>query len=411
MNWLKRVAKTRKNVDKKRVYLDYAAATPMLPEVQKIITETYNFFANPSAIHKEGVEARRLLEAARLKLGRLLKVRPEGVVFTGNGTESNNLAIYGLLRKLRESGKEFSDMAVISTQLEHPSITKVLEHLEELGVEVRYVKVEESGLVSISSFNDLLDEKVVLVTLAYVNSEIGVVQPVSKLARTVKKFNQVSDTNIKVHTDAAQAPLWLPCQFDVLGVDMLSLDAGKCNGPKGVGVLALRHGVQLSGVLLGGGQEFGLRSGTENLPQILGSVEAIVLAQEGREERSAAVATLRDELIKALQAIDGVVVNGSLENRVANNVNVSISGVDGEFAVISMDEAGFAISTKSACSGAGGGGSKVVETISGDAARAATTLRITLGPENTKADITHFVAALSTHVDQVREAHARLISS
>lgn len=408
MSWFNLNAKVKRNTASRRVYLDHAAATPLRPEVRKVIDQAWSISANPSAIHKEGIEARNTIESSRLRLARCLKIRPEGVVFTGNGTESNNLAIYGLLRQLKEDGREFSDMSVISTKLEHPSVEEVLKHLTSYGVQVHYCDIDEEGKIDQNHFESLLSKTTVLVTFAYVNSEIGVIQDVSRLSRVVKRFNQAKGLSVKIHVDAAQAPLWLPCQLDVLGIDMMSLDAGKCYGPKGVGVLAFRHGVSLKGVLLGGGQERGLRAGTENTPLILGAVEAMLLAQNDWESRSNAVRALQESFVVDLLKIKGVVLNGSKESRVANNVNISVEGVDGEFAVVSMDEAGFAISTKSACSGAGGGGSKVIKTIYGDDARASTTLRITLGETTTKSELNKFVKALKKHVEKVRIAQAKI---
>lgn len=401
----------KKTEDNKRVYLDNAAATVVRPEVLSVMDKTAReLFANPSAIHKEGVAARHKIEDMRLALARLLKVRPTGVVFTASGTESNNLAIYGLVRQLHDEGRDYSSMTIISTRLEHPSVTEVLNELAGRGVKVEYVDVDEEGKIDLNHLRSLLNESVILVTFAYVNSEIGVVQDVNKIGRLVKKFNTEKNTEIKVHADAAQAPLWLPCQFDGLGVDMLSLDSGKCHGPKGVGVLVMRHGLELKPVTFGGGQESGLRSATENVPGIVGAVTALVEAQENYEERGETVSELRDKTIAELQKIEGLVVNGSLTDRVANNINISIPGVDGEFAVVSLDEKGFAVSTKSACSGAGGGGSKVVETISGDATRANSTIRITLSEYTTSHELKSFVKALASHVEKVHSIKVRLTS-
>jgi len=392
-----------------RCYLDHAAATPLRPEIRRLMDKTAReLYGNPSAIHREGVVAREQIEASRLALARTLKIRPEGIVFTGSGTESNNLALNGLVRQLHQSGRTYESMTVISTQIEHPSISAVLDYLSELGVNVTFVPVSEAGVIDLDALSTHLDDSVILVTCAYVNSEIGTIQPITRIARLLKQYNHSHEATIRLHVDAAQAPLWLPCQLDGLGADLLSLDAGKCYGPKGVGFLAFRHGVSLAPVMLGGGQEFGLRSATENTPGVVGAVEAFGTAQAQWESRSATAVALRDSLIEALQAIDGLVLNGSREHRVANNVNVSIPGIDGEFAVVTLDEAGIAVSTRSACSGAGGAASSVVETISGDAARATATIRITIGEDTTKAELDRLVQVLRSHVKLTREAQARL---
>ncbi len=389
---------------KKRIYLDYAATTPVR---QRVIDAMRPFlrrqFANPSAIHKEGVRARDAVQDARESVGRLLKARPEHVYFTGSGTESNNIAILGTIEARRKQGVAYSDMEVISTPLEHPSVSKTLEHLQSLGVTVHFLEVSSEGLVVIESLEQLLSPKTALVTFAYVNSEIGVVQEVGKIARTVKAHEKRHDVRTYVHTDAAQAPLWLSCELDRLMVDMLSLDAGKCYGPKGVGVLVSRHGVRLSPVVYGGPQEGGLRPATENVAGIVGAAEALRVAQVHREARVQKTTELRNFTIDALLKIEGVVLNGSREHRVANNVNISIAGIDSEFAVVVLDEKGIACSTKSACSGAGGGGSSVVMAISKDEARANSSIRFTFGEETTHTEIRRAVAALQQHVQKIQK--------
>lgn len=388
---------------KKRIYLDYAAATPVRIEVQQVMKPYEDrFFANASAIHQEGVTVRNAIESARERLARILKIRPTGIVFTGSGTESNNLAILGAVEARHETGVSYGDMEIISTKLEHPSIGKVLEYVEKLGVKVRYMDVDEDGLIKVPTLHALLTEQTVIVSFAYANSEIGTVQEVGKLARIVRAFEVKNDTRILVHVDAAQAPLWLPCQLDGLLVDILTLDAGKCYGPKGVGVLAMRHGVVLSPVLHGGPQERGLRPATENTVGIVGAVEAIVLAQEGKVKRANKVSILRDKMFVALNHIDKVVINGSKEHRVANNINISIPGLDSEFAVVSLDVAGIACSTKSACSGADGDGSSVVLEISGDTDRSTSTIRFSLGEETTSRDVLTAVEVLRKHVIKMR---------
>jgi cysteine desulfurase len=249
----------------------------------------------------------------------------------------------------------------------------------------------------------MLTPRTVLVTFAYVNSEIGTVQDVKRITRTVRAFNAEHKTNVLVHLDAAQAPLWLSCEMDMLGVHMMTLDAGKCFGPKGVGVLALRHGVTIAPLLLGGGQERGLRSGTENVPLIVGCAEALVRAQDDWKSRSAATAALRDFMFDLIQKeIPGARVNGSCESRVANNVHISIPGIDAEFAVITLDHHGVNASTKSAC-GAHTGGSSVVRTLTGDDTRATSTLRFTLGPLTMKSEIIEAVQVLKVHVEKTRD--------
>jgi cysteine desulfurase len=387
----------------KRVYLDYAAASPVSEAVAQAMAPYWQTdFANPSSIHLEGVRARRAVDEARLQLARMLHIKPEHVVFTGNGTESNNLMLFGLVEALVRSGRSYKDMEIISTAIEHPSIAEALSLLAQKGVCIKTAAVSAEGIVDTQSIHDLLSEKTVLVTVSYVQSEIGVVQPIAAIARAVRAYERTHHQRIVVHTDAAQAPLWLPCQLDSLQVDAISLDAGKCYGPKGVGVLAWHNNLTLAPHLYGGGQEFGLRSGTEHTPLIVGAATALVGAQERYKEVAERVTVVRDTALQELLTIPGLVLNGSATHRVANNINVSIEGVNAEFAVISLDQAGFAIATKSACSGATGGGSTVIKAISGDNERADTSLRITLGTSTTAGEVHSFIEALKFHVAKVR---------
>jgi len=388
---------------KKRIYLDYASATPVRKEVIHVMKPFFSeVFGNAGSIHQEGVTAGGAISVAREKLARLLHVRTEGIVFTGSGTESNNLALLGVVSSLYAKGVAYADMHVVSTRIEHASILEVLSHFSSLGVTVVYADVLATGLIDTKAFEKLITPQTILVACAYVNSEIGVIQPINKLARIIRASEKKFGTKIVFHVDAAQAPLWLSCSFDAVLCDTMALDAGKCYGPKGVGVLARRHGVELTSPLYGGNQENGLRPGTENTPLIVGAVEAITLAQQGYEQRSVQASKLRDAFIEMLETIEGVVVNGHKTERVANNINISVDRLDAEYAVISLDEAGVACSTKSACGGARGDGSSVVRSITGDNARALSTIRFSLGEDTTQRELTQVTKLLREHVDFMR---------
>lgn len=389
----------------KRIYLDNAASTPIYKEVLEMmmpfLTEE---FGNPSSIHKEGVRARRAVDEARNSVARTLEIKSQGIIFTGNGTESNNLAIFGHIKYLHKVKKiAFQDMEVVTTKIEHPSITGVMEELIDLGVVVKFIEIDERGIITIPALEAVLSEKTVLVTFAYANSEVGTVQPVLRLVRRIRKFEEVKGKEIKVHLDAAQAPLWLPCAFKQLGVDMMTLDAGKCNGPKGVGILATRKNFDLLPIMQGGGQENGLRSGTENTAGIIGMAKALELAHLNYVERAEKVAKIRDKAIAYLQEkIPTVFINGGQgEDRLANNINFSIPNLDTEYAVIYLDTHGVACSTKSACAGAGGGESVVVKTITGDATRARSTIRFSLNEQTTLNDIKYAIDILATHCEKM----------
>ncbi|MBX2866727.1 cysteine desulfurase [Candidatus Kaiserbacteria bacterium] len=384
----------------KRIYLDYAAATPVRKEVFSAMKPYFTkHFGNAGAIHREGVEVKKVIEDCRTRLSRLFRTRTGNVIFTSGGTESNNLAILGTLEA---TGKNWKDMEVITTKLEHPSVLKVMEVLEARGVSIKYAPVNEDGQIVLAEFKKLLSPKTTLVTFAYANSETGVIQPVKKITHMIRDYGG----NIISHLDASQAPLWLSCRIDSLGVDLMTLDAGKCHGPKGAGVLVYQGDAKLTSQLHGGGQEGGLRAGTENTPLIVGMTTAFEIAQRDYEKRSESVRILRDLLTEEIvAAIPEAVVNGSVEERLANNVNISLPGFDTEYAVIVLDAKGIAASTRSACGAGEGIGSHVVREMTKDDARAHATLRFTLGEETGKKDIKKVVITLKNHIDTMRQGN------
>lgn len=388
----------------KRVYLDYAAATPLLSTAKAAMLPylTENF-ANPSAIYAEGQAARSAVDAARAKIAQTFQIRPEFVTFTSGGTEANNLAIRGAVMAAKKSGQDLSALEVITLKTEHPATLRTVEALAQRGVSVAYAPVDNTGLIKFEEFSELLSNKTVLVTIAYANSEIGVVQKLHTIRKVIRQAEEKFGTTILLHVDAAQAPLWLNCQFEALKADLVSFDASKCNGPKGVGVLLRSRRTELAPVTYGGGQEDGLRPGTENVAGVVGAAEAFAAAQTNWKERAAIVSGVRDVAIEYfLKEVPQAVLNGPTgDQRQANNINISIPGLDTEFATVVLDKHGFAVSTKSACSGAGGGESAVVREISGDPARAAATLRISLAPDTAVSVLEEMVQILKTHTDRM----------
>lgn len=406
---------------KPRVYLDYAAATPLSKRVflamRPFLTES---FANASAIHSEGVVSRQAVEEARGRIAHTLQVRPEFVTFTSGGTESNNLAIIGTIEQLLSGGPSsgknlpYTEMEVVTTKIEHPSVMNTMKALERRGVVVKYVEVDNEGFVKIEELQKLLSAKTVLFSVAYANSEIGVVQHVHAIKKTLSEAEKKFGTKIMFHLDAAQAPLWLSCKFDTLNADLLALDVGKCNGPKGMGVLVRSRRATLTSTLFGGGQESGLRPGTENVTGVVGASVALEAAQKDFIIRAEKVAKVRDAgIAHLLKEIPQAVLNGPTgDERLANNINISIPGLDTEFATIVLDKYGFAVSTKSACAGAGGGESVVVQAISSNPAlttstpeqaraRATSTLRLSLSPDTTLKNIKDLTKILKTHIEKM----------
>lgn len=399
-NWGKRAKINTTNMPK-RIYLDYAAATPVSDSVlQAMVPYFQDVFGNAGGIHQEGVIAKRVVEDCREKLARVLGVQETGVVFTSGGTESNNLALVGAVKKLVSVGRAYKDLSIVTTKLEHPATLKTLEGLAVEGVEIIFAPVTEVGTVDLKQLESVLKETTVLCSFSYINSEVGAINKVRDIRRVLDLYGKKVGHKILLHVDAAQAPMWLPCDLPRLGADLLSLDAGKCCGPKGVGVLAMQKGVAVSPLLRGGGQEMGLRPGTEPLPLIVGAATALVEAQADCGEVGARVALVRDYFLAQIaEKMPQAIVNGPLcDSRAPNNVHISIPGLDAEFAVISLDAKGIACSTKSACSTKGGGASTVVLAMTGDEARALSTLRFTLSPDTNKEDIDFVVKSLVSHV-------------
>lgn len=392
----------------RRVYLDYAAATPVREDVFDAMQPYFEKkFANPGAIHEEGQEAARVVAKARARIGDVLRTPSDTIVFTSGGTEANNLALIGTVHHALGEGREAQDIEIITTEIEHPSVLEAVRELKKIGVIVTYTPVDTSGNILLEELKKRINAKTLLISFSYVNSEVGTVadvQRITHLVRTYKKKHP--EQKLFVHLDAAQAPLWLPCRFDSLGVDYMSLDAGKMYGPKGVGALVRKRGTALSPILFGGGQEVGLRPGTENVPLIVGFAEALVVAQSRFEKRSVEVKEMREYCIERLEKeIEGVTLHGTRTNRVANNVNISIKGVAGEYAVVALDVGGVAASTKSACGGKKTGGSYVVRALTGDDTTANETIRLTLGEETKKSDIDAMLKVLKAHVSLVRSSN------
>jgi cysteine desulfurase len=391
------IDKSKKMTPSNRIYLDHAAATPMFGAVREVI-EPYlgSLWGNASAIHSEGRAMKVTLEASRSLAARILGVQPSGVIFTSGGTEGNNLAMRGVIEMFRHTGIDYKEMEIITTAIEHPATTNTLRYLETLGVVVRTVPIHENGRIILDELKKMVSSRTVLVAISYINSEIGTIERIGHIKRVILEKNK----RTLLYVDAAQAPLWVPCELSRLKADIMTFDGGKCGGPQGVGILAMAKHIDLAPYTFGGGQERGYRAGTEPIAQIVGMVKALEIAQRDYITRAAQIASIRDEAIVRIQSVlPNVILNGAVgEARVANNINISVERLDSEYAVVIFDTHGVAISTKSACSSAGGGLSAVVLAISNDLDRAASTLRITLGPETSFLDIEYFISILKTEV-------------
>ncbi len=348
---------------KKRIYLDYAAATPVDGRVAKAMWPfAAERFANPSSIHAEGVQAKKAVTEARTGIARILNVRPEEIIFTASGTEADNLAIGGVVMAARKKG--ITAPHIVTTNIEHPAILETCRALEEWGIKVSYVPVESNGIIDVKKIAAAVTPETVLVTVQLANSEIGTIQPLREIARAITEYkiaqNKKDEPTLGqlnypyFHTDASQGPNFLDVNFQKYGVDMMTLDAAKIYGPKGVGLLAVKRQVTLEPQILGGGQEAGRRAGTENVPAIIGLAEALKIADQMREKEATRMAKLQEYFIQSLEKlfpINRVILNGDRNKRLPNNVNIGVgaAGKDAEFMVLQLDNQGIAASAGSAC--------------------------------------------------------------
>lgn len=383
----------------RRRYLDYTASTPVLPEVVFSMKPYWNTcYGNPSGIHREGVEARKAVETARSSIAQGFGVHNDEIIFTASGTESNNLAIFGVVKALERKGRALPDMHFVTSSIEHPSVLDCFKVLESKGAHISYVGVDEEGVIDPKSVRDVLTEQTVLVSIMYVNNEIGTIQPIKEIAkiiRTFKKEKGIESSQLYFHTDASQAMQYLSVDIKKLGVHLLTVDGQKIYGPKGVGVLFKARHVNLSPILIGGSQEFGMRPGTENVPLIVGFAKAFECTLRDKKSESERLQQLRDYFFElVVQHILNVQINGSRNIRISNNVNISIPGIESEFMVVALDTKGIACGSRSACIGHDGAGSYVIEALGKDDSVATSSLRFSLGRYTTKKDIIVTVRAL-----------------
>lgn len=384
---------------KKRIYLDYAAATPVDKKVMKVMEPYWReHFGNAGGIHSEGRYSKQILTTSRERIAHAIAVQPEEIIFTGSGTEGNNLAIFGYMDGLKKTGVSVAETHVVVLSAEHPSVLDCFKALEEEGVAVSYITFNEHGVLDPQALKQALTPQTRLVSVAYVNNEIGTIQPIAELGKIIRSYEKEHALGGQVcfHTDASQAPLYLNCEPTHLGVDLMTIDGQKIYGPKGVGCLYKKKSISLVPHMKGGNQEYRLRPGTENIPLIVGLAEAFVAATTSHPAMSEKLAALRDYFIaEVLEKIPGVLLNGDAKSRVANNVNISIPGFDNEYLTILLDERGIAAATKSACLGHNSNTySYVVSSLTGDEMLARSSLRFTLGKQTTKDDVDRTVSVL-----------------
>ena len=365
--------------------MDYASTTPVLPEVVSAMEVYWNTdFFNASGLYRDAVSVASVLSDARKTIASAIGGQARDIIYTASGTEANNLALLGL----RNSDGRFDGVHIITSVFEHPSIGETCAYVESLGGEVTYVSVDAEGIVQTRELLDALRPTTRLVSVMMVNNEIGTIQPIRVLVRMVRKAEKEFGTRIYIHTDASQALNYLPVSVQSLGVDMMTLDASKIYGPKGIGLLYKKDDVPLKPLVFGGGQEQGVRSATEATPLIVGFAQAVSMAVADRETETPRLEKLRDDAIsRILSAFPAAELNGSPDMRIANNINICFPGLDAEYAVIRLDYGGIQCSFASSCSSLVDDTHSVSIKALGKTDCASSSLRFTLGRHTQKGDI------------------------
>ena len=403
-----------KPAEKKQIYLDHAATTYMDSEVKAAIDPYFSdMFANSSGLYAIGRQSREAVDTSRRIVADTLGTQVDTIIFTSGGTESDNMAIFGValhkkIAQLKQITKEKKGH-IITTKMEHHAVLHPCEELEKQGFEVTYLVPNEEGFVSAKQVRDALREDTILESVMYANNEIGTVMPIADIGREILKWRKTHATKYPYfHTDACQTPGALQLDVEKLHVDLMSLNGSKMYGPKGIGMLYKRRGVDLKPLMYGGGQEMRLRAGTENVPLIVGFGKALEMAQAGREKENKRLQELRAYFWQELQQkIPKIRLNGpaldDAHTRLPNNLNISILDVEGEALLLYLDEYGIICSTGSACTSESLDPSHVLLACGLPYEYAHGSLRFTLGKRNTRSDIDYVMTYLPFIVEKLRE--------
>ncbi|MGC9602842.1 MAG: cysteine desulfurase family protein [Minisyncoccia bacterium] len=393
---------TSGSTPKREVYLDYAATTPTDPRVLEAMLPYFDArFGNASSMYRSGRRAAHAIADARGTVARILGSGPEEILFTGSGTESDNLAILGTARANRAAGRH-----VIVSAIEHKAVLESAKQLEREGFEVSIAPVHANGLVDLNAFEKLLRSDTVLVSIMYANNEVGTIEPIAQIAAIIKKYRGQKNFPL-LHTDACQAAGLLPLSVQKLGVDLMTINGSKIYGPKGVGLLYKKKSVLLEPIIVGGEQERGLRAGTESVPLIVGLAEALSLAEAFRDDESARLIELRDYFIAEVRKkIPGASLNGHERERLPNNAHFSFPHIEGESILLMLDQVGVEVSTGSACSARDLKPSYVLLALGQNAELAHGSVRFTLGRHTSHTDIDYVLSVLPGIVERLSSVSA-----
>lgn len=375
------------------IYMDHSATSPVDPQVFEAMKPYFvDSFGNASTLYSLGREARKAMESARQNVASLIGAKPEEIIFTSGGTESDNIAIKGTVYRLKDKGNH-----IITSAIEHPAVEETCKYLEKKGFEVTYLPVYEEGIVRVSDLEDAITDKTILITIMHANNEIGTIQPIAEIGQIAR------EKKIYFHTDAVQSVGKIPVNVEQLNVDMLSLSSHKLYGPKGIGALYVKKGVRLEPIIHGGGHEKGLRPGTENVSGIVGLGKACEIAEKDLSKNAKYLTDLRDKLIDGvLNTIEESHLNGHRTNRLPNNINFRFTSIEGESLVLHLDSKGIAGSTGSACSSKKLEPSHVLMAIGLKEVDAHGSLRLTIGKENTEEEVNYVITSVKEVVETLR---------
>jgi len=400
----------------RRVYLDYAATTPVDPGVLAAMLPYFNEKAgNASEVHSFGTEARVAIEEARSKVAEALGASHKEIIFTSCATESINLAHKGLVETINNQQSTINKTKphIITTSIEHKAVIETCKHLEKLGwAEVTYLPVDSTGLIAVDQIEKAIRPETVLISIMYVNNEVGTIQPIEQIGQLLKSINNkqltINNRRIYFHTDATQAIQYLDCDVNRLGVDLMSLTGHKFHAPKGIGALYVRQGIKLVRQQDGGGQESNRRAGTENVPYIVGLGEAIKVAQAQITNHKSQITRLRDRVIEGVLKIHGTRLTGPKDKRAPHIASFVIEGVEGEAILLLLNEYGVAASTGSACTAGDLNPSHVLTAMGFKPEESHGSLRFSLGKGTTEEEIDYVIKILPEVVGKIREIAPKL---